>query len=181
MKTVTWTAGTNKELDDIFDYQRKLQFNDTHRLAKNYSAKMYDFSIALTIAFDHNENPVICSSIASRSCWPKGAYRVMNRLWKTKENRIKHSTFVSDAMIGNLKSQIEWLNQNTNHQLYFISREKDGWRDWSINKLYEQFGITFKKADGKYLTCPDETHESCWQYIIYQGNDEILTDWKSKK
>lgn len=181
MKVITWKYGSDPELDQIFDHYRQLQFIDTsHRLSKNYSKDFYKFSIAHTIAFNNKEEPEICSSIASRSCWPSNVYRVMNRLWKTKNHRIKHSTFISEAMVGNLISQIKWLEQNTDFKLFFISREKDGWRDWSIQKFKEQFSINFKKAEGKYLTCPNESDDSCWQYLIYQGDHTVFSEWKHK-
>jgi hypothetical protein len=38
MTTITWTPGTNLELDTLYDRLRENQFNNTeHRLHKNYS------------------------------------------------------------------------------------------------------------------------------------------------
>lgn len=180
MRVETWKPGTNKDLDSLFDTYRQMQANSEHRLSKNYSEDFYKFTIAHTIAFNREGQPEICSSIASRSCWPDKVYRVMNRLWKTQNYRVKHSTFISQAMVGNLISQVKWLEQNTDFKLYFISREKDGWRDWSIKKFRSQFALEFKKAEGKYLTCPNELDDSCWQYIIFQGDAIVLNDWKHK-
>jgi len=179
MKAVTWKPGTNQELDQLFDEYREIQFHDNHHLAKNYSRHFYDFSIALTIAFDENDKPEICSSISSRDCWPKGAYRIMSRLWKTKHHRVQHSTFISQAMIGNALSQIAFLKEHTDCRFYFISREKNGWQDWSIKKFKKQFDVDFKIASGKYLTCPNESDSSCWQHIIYQGDETVFSEWKS--
>lgn len=181
MKTVTWRPGTNKDLDQIFDAYRIQQYEDTdHKLSKNYSPEFYNFSIALTIAFNDNDEPEICSSIASRDCWPKGAYRILSRLWKTKNYRITHSKFISEAMVGNARSQITWLEQNTDCKLYFISRETSNWMRWTAEHFDSQYGLKFIIAPNKYLTCPNECDNSCWQHIIYNGNKTILKKWKQR-
>jgi len=181
MKTVTWRPGTNKDLDQIFDAYRIEQYEDkNHKLSKNYSTEFYKFSIALTIAFNDNDEPEICSSIASRDCWPKGAYRILSRLWKTKNYRIKHSKFISEAMVGNARSQIQWLKNNTDCELYFISRETGNWMKWTAEHFDSQYGLKFIIAPNKYLTCPNECDNSCWQHIIYNGNKNILKTWKQR-
>lgn len=181
MNTITWAPGSNKELDEIFDHYRILQFEDkNHKLAKNYSADFYKFSVAFTIAFNDEDEPEICSSIAKRDCWPNGAYRILNRLWKTKNHRIIHSKFISQAMAENAISQIAWLKENTKCSLYFISRESPHWMKWVSTKFSEQYYINFTIADNKYLTCPNECDDSCWQRIIYIGDSSLLDTWKSR-
>ncbi len=179
ISTVTWKPGTNKELDDIFDRERSIQFQSDHRLAKNYSDDFYKFSVAFTIAFNDQQEPEICSSIARRACWPLGVYRIMNRLWKTENHRVAHSKFISEAMAGNARSQIDWLKNNADCKLLFISREKSNWMQWVSDKFLSQYDIKFEIAKNKYLTCPNELDSSCWQNIIYIGDHTYLDHWKS--
>lgn len=180
MNVITWKPGTNPELDNLFDHYRQHQEISNHRLSANYSKDFYKFSVAFTIAFNENNEPEICSSIANRDCWPQGAYRILNRLWKTKNYRIRHSKFISEAMVGNARSQIEWLKNNTDCQLYFISRETGNWMQWTADHFFNQYGLNFKIGPNKYLTCPNESDTSCWQHIIYNGNQRLLKKWKQK-
>lgn len=178
MKTITWSPGTNPELDRLFDSLRVEQHNDrTHRLWENYSKDSFKFAVALTICFDNNEVPEMCSSIASRECWPGNAYRILNRLWK-HSNKIKYPRVMSPSFAESAKSQINWLNENTDCKLYFISRQTDNWEQWVIRNFKEVYNLHFETDKYKYLTCPNECDETCWQKIIFCGNSSVLDQWK---
>jgi hypothetical protein len=180
MQTITWAPGTDLKMDQLFDQLREQQYNDrSHRLWKNYSKDSFDFAVALTICFNDNGEPEMCSSIASRDCWPVNAYRILNRLWK-HSNKIKFPRVMSPSFAKSAKSQIEWLSNNTNCELYFISRQTDNWEDWVIKNFQEVYGVGFKTDNYKYLTCPNECDDTCWQKIIYNGNEQLLSQWKQK-
>lgn len=182
MNAITWAPGTNKELDILFDNLREDQHqNKEHRLWKNYSKDMLNFSVALTIVFD-NEQPVMCSSIASRDCWPVDSYRILNRLWKVQDSRKSGAPGTMSVSFGySALSQIEWLNINTAHKLYFISRETDNWERWVAKQFEQNHNLVFKIGQGKFLTCPNECDDSCWQRIIYNGSALVLEKWKQKR
>jgi hypothetical protein len=183
MNTITWTPGTNLELDKLYDRLRESQFkNIEHRLYKNYSKENFSFAVALTIHFNHAGDPELCSSIASRNCWPTHAYRILNRLWKVQNLRIDDGgrpTTMSSGWGSNVASQIKWLIENTNYQLYFLSRETPNWERYSI-KQFANLGIHFKAGKSLFLTCPNECDTSCWQRIIYNGNEALLDQWKHR-
>jgi hypothetical protein len=180
MKVITWAPGTDLKMDQLFDQLREQQYNDrSHRLWKNYSKDSFDFAVALTIYFNDNNEPEMCSSIASRDCWPVNAYRILNRLWK-HSNKIKFPRVMSPSFAESAKSQIEWLEHNTNCELYFISRQTDNWEEWVIKNFQEVYGVGFKTDNYKYLTCPNECDDTCWQKIIYNGNEQLLAQWKQK-
>lgn len=180
MRTVTWAPGSDLEMDQLFDQLREQQYSDRgHRLWKNYSKDSFNFAVALTICFNDDGEPEMCSSIASRDCWPINAYRILNRLWK-HSNKIKFPRIMSPSFAESAKSQIEWLAHNTNCELYFISRQTDNWEEWVIKNFQKVYGVDFKTDNYKYLTCPNECDETCWQKIIYNGNDQLLTQWKQK-
>lgn len=180
MKTITWAPGTNSELDNEFDRLRQLQYNNKdHRLWKNYSKDSFDSAIALTICWNDGGEPEMCSSIASRECWPQGAYRILNRLWK-HSNKIVFPRVMSPSFGRTAQSQVDWLKENTDYQLYFISRQTDNWEHWCIKNFQKQFNLAFETDNYKYLTCPNECDDTCWQKIIYNGNEQLLTQWKRK-
>lgn len=181
MRTITWAPGTNSEMDDLFDQLRERQYLDVeHRLWKNYSKENFDFAVALTIHFGDDNEPEMCSSIASRDCWPQGAYRILNRLWKVQEARKSSAPGTMSASFGfSAVSQVEWLNTHTNYKLYFISRETDNWERW-VARQFGAYNLNFSTTDYKYLTCPNECDESCWQNIIYDGSTDILEQWRRR-
>lgn len=178
MDTVTWKLGTNKKYDHLFGQLQEKQYNNTSiPLWKNYNLNHFESECsAVTIAFD-DEVPIFCSSILGRDCWPIGAYRVINRLWKI--NPDNHPLRAIHAAVGPMiKSQLNWLKNNTDYKLVFISRESSMWQNWTIKQLDIQFNLNFKYDDHKYLTCDDQTCNSCWQRIIFCGDSSLLESWK---
>ena len=180
MRTITWAPGTDDALDNLFDNLREQQYQDrTHRLWKNYSKDPFEYAIALSIHFDDNDVPELCSSIASRTCWPTGAFRILNRAWKPNNKKL-FLRKISDCMGKSSISQIEWLDKNTDCKLYFVSRQTNHWDNWVISNFRSQFNLEFETDAYKYLTCPNECDDTCWQTIIYNGNLELLEQWKRK-
>lgn len=179
MHATTWAPGTNNELDQLFDELRERQYQDhTHRLWENYSKEKMGKSIALTIVFEDDNTPLVCGTIASRSWWPVNTYRIYNRMWKPNQRKeFLRRVTPSVGMLG--VSQVNWLKENTTCDLYFISRETDNWQEWMI-KHFLEYGLEFKTDKYKYLTCSKEILDSCWQHIIYNGNDRILAEWKHR-
>jgi hypothetical protein len=182
MHTVTWKPGSNPFLDSLFDELREKQYKDrSHRLWENYSKTSFEYAgiVAYTICFDDNNMPEMCSSISNRDCWPDCSYRILNRTWK-HSNKKPIMKQISAAMGEATLSQIAWLKENTNCNLYFISRQTDNWMTWVTRNFKRQFNLDFTIAKNKYLTCPNECDDTCWQHIIYNGPDEILNSWKSR-
>ena len=179
MKVVTWAPGTNTEYDQLFESLRKIHHSDTsHRLWKNYSKEAFKDVAALTIYFDEDGIPEVCSSTTQLSCWPKGAYRIHNRVWKAN-NKKAFLRRVSPSMGYSAASQIDWLTQNTDCRLYFISRQTDNWNNWMIEH-FKEYDIEFKTDNYMYLTCPNECDDTCWQRIIYAGDTTLLEQWKRR-
>jgi len=180
MEAITWAPGTDPEFDQLFDILRIQQYNNkSHRLWENYSSDAFKSAVALTICFDDNNLPEMCSSIAYRDCWPANVYRILNRLWKTHDFRKGGAPNGMSPSFGiSAKSQIDWLTTNTNYELYFISRQTNNWKEWVIRNFQQVYNIDFKTDDYKYLTCPNECDATCWQKIIYNGNKQLLNQWK---
>jgi len=181
MRVETWTKGIVPELDNLFDNLREQQYqNQEHRLWKNYSKDSFDSAVALTIVFDENNIPELCSSISIRDCWPKNTYRILNRLWK-HSNKIVYPRKMSASFGASAKSQMEWLKLHTDFDLCFMSRQTDNWEKFAIENFHDQMGIYFKTDNYKYLTCPNECDDTCWQKIIYTGNHSVLEQWKRRQ
>jgi hypothetical protein len=180
MKVITWSPGTNPEYDELFESLRATHYADTsHRLWKNYAKEAFKDVAALTIYFDEEGTPELCSSTIQRDCWPSGAYRILNRLWK-HSNKISYPRVMSNSFGQSAQSQINWLKENTNCRLYFISRQTDIWEEWCINNFSKRFDLEFETDNYKYLTCPNECDSTCWQRIIYAGDAKLLEQWTRK-
>lgn len=181
MHAITWRRHENPEMDNLFDDLREIQYNNReHHLWKNYSRDelhQWSGSIAYTICFNDSGEPEMCSTISSRPCWPSGAYRILNRLWK-HSNKIDYPIIMSPSFAYSAQSQIDWLKSNVDMKLYFISRQKNNWERWCIRMFGSKYNITFKTDNFKYLTCPNEGDGSCWQKIIYNGDEKVLEEWK---
>jgi len=181
MKCVTWKPGTVKELDEEFDYLRNVQYSDkSHRLWKNYSPNQFSDAVALTIYWNQDGEAELCSSVAQRTCWVNNAYRILNRTWKHSNRLNIAPTIMSDCFISAIKSQVSWLELNTECQLYFISRETENWENLLIKKLKQSCDLSFKTDEYKYLTCSLETESTCWQKIVFNGNESLLNLWKRR-
>lgn len=182
MKVKTWVPGTDTELDNLFNELREQRYQDkSHRLWENYSQTSFQYAgiIACTICFNDENYPEMCSTISSRECWPFGAYRILNRLWK-HSNKIDYPVVMSPSFAYSAQSQIDWLYSNTDFCLYFISRQKNNWERWCIRMFQSKYNIPFKTDNFRYLTCPNEIDDNCWQKIIYHGDESILDKWKRR-
>jgi hypothetical protein len=180
MYTETWIPGTRPELDSLFDTLRAEQYNRQELpLWRNYHKDAFLECSALSITFSDGE-PFFCASILNRACWPKKAYRVMNRLWKIKLLESPAIGYTPES-INLLNSQVAWLKDNTDCELYFMSKEASyRWARWSVKRLHEQYGVDFKTQPYQYLTCENLFDDSCWQHMIYVGNDKILDNWTKR-
>jgi len=180
MKVVTWAPGTEPKYDHIFEELRQVHYSDqTHRLWKNYAKEAFNEVAVLSIYFDDNDIPEVCSSATTRACWPATAYRIHNRVWKCN-NKKTFLRKVSNSMGMIAQSQTAWLKTNTNCDLFFISRQTTNWEEWMIEHFNKDFGFDFATDKYLYLTCSNECDETCWQKIIYSGNPRILQAWKRR-
>ena len=145
----------------------------------NYSAAAFQDCLALSIYFNEDGEPELCSSIASRSCWPQGAYRILNRTWKCR-NRKRMMPEISQAMGQTALAHVKWLADHTDCLLYFVSRETDNWMAWTQRNFKRQFDLDLQMGEGKYLTCANEAADSCWQHILYHGDARVLEQWRKR-
>ena len=179
MRTIIWAPGAEPAYDRIFEDLREQHYNDhSHRLWKNYSKEAFEQVAALSIYYGDSGEPEVCSSTTQRECWPVGAYRIHNRVWKSS-NKKQFLRKVSPSMGYSAKTQIEWLKQNKQPKLFFISRQTNNWDDWMIEH-FKEYGIHFKTDNYMYLTCPNECDDTCWQRIIYTGDESLLEQWKRR-
>lgn len=182
MYTEIWIPGTDAELDELFEQLRIQQHSDTvHPLHKNYSAEAFKECSVLSITFDNNQ-PVVVSSILARSCWPKNAYRILNRFWKVHEHRLTalDRSAKATALSETVKAHVEYSENILKADLVFMSRQYNNWQNLAAYYLKEKTGIEFKYDDYRYLVCDNSKDQTCWQKIAYNGNEHLLTQWQKQ-
>ena len=180
MYAKSWVPGTYPLLDNLFNELREKRFlNTTHRLHKNYNKTHFKNISLLTISFDHNNNPKFCSSVISKDCWPKQVYRILNRLWKIDLQQGPLKSLSEEGRIM-MYSQIKWLTEHSDCKLYFVSREGNHWQNFVVDQYNNNYKLNFKYNNYKYQTCTTPNDESCWQKIIYSGDDSFLQEWNKK-
>lgn len=180
IETKTWLYGSNSYLDDLFEELREKQFNNTtDSLHENYIMEAFRECLALTITFD-DLTPVCCSGILSRSCWPQGCYRILNRFWKVSNERFV-SLNTSNRMLriaDSIKNQQQFAFDNLNAKLVFISRHTDRWQELILDAIKNNTGYSWNlDKDNFYQTCVIPKYQDCWQKIIYYGNNQLLEEW----
>jgi hypothetical protein len=177
-----WKPGEDLELDQLFEVLRIQQHSDTsHPLYRNYRKDAFKECSALSITFD-NDQPIVVGSILTRNCWPKNAYRIVNRFWKVHEHRLPHLDRNHGMTVfgKTVEAHVNYAEQELNAELVFISRQHDNWQGFTKKILATKLCLEFKYNDSRYLTCENEHDETCWQKILYRGNEDLLTDWKNK-
>lgn len=176
----TWVKGSDKKLDKLFDSLREKQYNNTlDKLHKNYSIENFTNCLAYSICFEFDK-PIMCASISHKSCWPKNTYRILNRLWKPDDVRIKFPRQMSPSFGLIALDQINWIKSNLDYDCIFISRQTKNWQNFVISEFQRQYNFSWNTNNNKYLTCENETNDDCWQNIIYVGNDKVLKKWKHR-
>lgn len=181
MYTRFWIPGTNSELDDLFEILRQKHYNDeSHRLHNNYSRESFDEVSVLSISYE-NDEPIMVSSILHRDCFPDRAYRICNRTWKVKEHRLEQASTTGPSPIfaEMVLSHVDYVKQNLDYSLLFISRQTNNWQRFGV-RSFKKYNVDFSYDNYKYLTCNDKDCESCWQYIMYIGDDSVLENWERK-
>lgn len=181
MHAITWQPGTDTLLDPLFDFHREMHFRkQDHPLWKNYNrSHFFEECVAISLAFNEHNIPVLGSSILKRDCWPNNVYRILNRLWAMNP----HPSPIKDLHPSGgpiLRSQIDWLKKNYEYDLVFISRESSYWQEWTVNQYKRLYDLEFEYDTKLYQVCDNPVDDSCWQRIIYQGNKERLTQWSQK-
>ena len=181
MTCLIWAPGTNQKLDQLFHELREQQYqNRQDPLWANYSEAAFQDCVALSVYFDSQGQAETCSSIAARTCWPVGAYRICNRLWKSANRRKGLKRGISTGVIETVRDQISWLRQNTGCRMVFISRQYSGWQQHLAQGFNVSVSTNFRYDKYHYLTCPDQDCETCWQRIIYDGDESLLETWHRK-
>jgi hypothetical protein len=176
-KVTTWV--TDFTLDESYESLREEQYSKTHRLSKNYSKHHVSEISAKSIYYGSDGQPKIVCSILHRPCWPDGVYRILNRLWKPDMNT--GPTFGIDEGFGELiKSQAAWCFENGAKGVFMSRETKPHWQSWAQPIFVEQTGIEFYAPTQKFLTCNNECDDSCWQYILYYGDNSLLNTWKQR-
>lgn len=172
MKTSIWVRNT--KLQKIFDRELDKISQSNHPLAVNYST-WFDAKeiIAYTMTWD-KDNVYLCSTIGRKDYWPKGVYRVLNRLFKGQPVDIvtKH---ISHFWMDQVCEQINFLEKNIpDFQMALISR-KQGYRR-ALDKFKQELenrSLHFSLHTDPVWVCNDCSNPECLQDILFYGKNLV--------
>jgi hypothetical protein len=84
-------------------------------------------------------------------------------------------------MFGNvIEAQLNYCYQHLNAELVFMSRQYNNWQKFAQDILMKHINILFEYDSQSYLTCNNINDDTCWQKIMYHGNQSLLKDWRNK-
>ena len=125
---VTFKREDRPDLYDIYYRELLIHAKIGKNDISNYSIKNMDLDaqLAFSIAYQTTVDcPFGLSSIYRRDYWESGVYRILNRTWKPLGEYDENVTMALNPLWTDMmKSQIEWLQENTNdYRASIISRK----------------------------------------------------------
>ena len=146
-----------------------------------------DAQLAFSIAYQTTVDcPFGLSSIYRRDYWESGVYRILNRTWKPLGEYDENVTMALNPLWTDMmKSQIEWLQENTNdYRASIISRKHPSIN--SLKHLIKQIskaniGYDFKLYKDRIWVCKNRLNDSCYQDVIYTGEDKAIIQWSNSE
>ena len=153
-------------------YRKKLLSSEES--VTNYNEKNLIFKEQKVVTLFIKEGTIVGFCTAwKRACYPPQTVRILNRFWFDAVLRRKQGTkllmklpivlAVEHQCFILKKMGIFWV---------FISRpfHSTRWCDKICKELNEKSRFTgWRNPDALFLVCPDPTHFSCWQIIVYSN------------
>jgi|AACY02.15.fsa_nt_gi hypothetical protein len=171
MQTSIWVE--DPHLQEIFDLERTKISSSQHPLAINYSS-WFDKKeiIAYTMTWD-SDKVYLCSTIGRKEYWPKGTYRVLNRLFKGDPEDVvtKH---INHFWMDHVEQQINFLKNYKGFKTAIISR-KQGYQR-ALTKFQQELllrNLEFKLSPTPVWVCNDCNNPECLQDILYYGKNVL--------
>jgi hypothetical protein len=172
------TFDINNPLIKEFEEGRKLQENRGDYFSSNYSLDNFVFNdqTAFSIGYKNNK-PYLFSTIFRRPSWPQGAYRILNRTWKTNR-QTNISKAIDSIFLDMVDSQLDWLTKKSDFEVAIISREHNSINTLTnVRDLLNMRGHAFCLHSSRIWVC-NGLANNCFQDILYTGKSEIISTWK---
>lgn len=171
------TFDITDSLIELFDQERIKQSLRDDKLSSNYSKENFVFAEQESFSIGYkDQTPYLFSTIFRRDWWPAGAYRIMNRTWKT-ERQDNVSKKIDPMFLEMMESQVEWLRNNRDFKLAIITREHDARNTLlQVKSELNTRGNNFDLFENRVWVC-NGAPEHCFQDILYTGDSSILTAW----
>ena len=176
INTYTWVQ------DDVlqmkFNLAKETIASSNHPLADNYR---YNFNSNEIVAYSmsYNEDEVyLCSSVARKSYWPVGVYRVLNRVFKPVPKNVFTKT-IQDFWVDQIVQQLDFCKTLPNFKTAIVSR-KLGYKK-TLGQL--QGYLALRDIESTVWTdpvwvCNDYHNPECQQNILAIGS-HIADDFNS--
>jgi len=135
---------------------------------------------AVTVGLVDDDVKAFCS-VFNNNFYGPDVYRILNRLYFTKDIRESGSTKTykgEHRTFPMIQQQIEFVN-SVNAKFYFISRQRKNtrWFKYFFNKYNNTYNNNLIVSDKQYWVCSNKNNSyGCCQTIIYPEDKQIPFD-----
>ena len=165
--THTWVS--NSALQDRFDSARLQIAASDHPLSINYRDRFNESEIIAYSMSCSTDTVYLCSSIARKSYWPTGVYRVLNRVFKPVPTDV-FTKRIESFWVDMALQQVEFCKTLPDFRSAIISRKLGYKKALGRLKLYiNERGVDCDVWDSDIWVCNDYNNPECQQNILSFG------------
>jgi len=174
------TFSPTDPLAEVFEaYRQKELATGDHELIKNYAPDRFVLADQeqLTIYYE-NGQPTMFSTIFRRDWWLPGTYRLTNRTWKIPRTT-EFNKKIYEGIYATTISQLEWCRKQYGFRAAFLTRENNDRILRAIARGMRTRG--YDAIEGHRIWTCTGTRDTCYQYSIIYGDEDILLEWPVNK
>jgi hypothetical protein len=167
INTYTWTQDSALQLR--FDLARETIARSNHPLANNYQCNFNSSEIIAYSMSCTDREVYLCSSIARKSYWPQGVYRVLNRVFKPVPKDV-FTKSIEDFWTDQVVQQLEFCKTLSDFKTAIVSRKLGYKRTLSHLQNYLALrNIVATVWAQPVWVCDDYHNPECQQNILAIG------------
>jgi hypothetical protein len=169
INTYTWVSDT--ALQNRFDSARLQIAASDHPLSINYRDRFNESEIIAYSMSCSTDTVYLCSSIARKTYWPTGVYRVLNRVFKPLPTDVftkRIESFWTDMIM----QQFNFCKTLPDFRSAIISR-KLGYKNTltQLGSYIKERGVECEVWDKDIWVCNDYDNPECCQNILAIGEN----------
>lgn len=169
INTFTWI--TDNALQDRFNSARLQIATSSHPLSINYRERFNESEIVAYSMSCSDDTVYLCSSIARKTYWPVGVYRVLNRVFKPVPKDV-FTKRIEEFWTDMIMQQVNFCRTLPDFRSAIISR-KLGYKNTlrQLGSYIKDRGVNCEVWDNAVWVCNDYHNPECQQNILAIGEN----------
>lgn len=169
INTYTWVQDNMLQLR--FDLARETIARSNHPLADNYQHNFNSNEIVAYSMSCTDTEVYLCSSVARKSYWPAGVYRVLNRVFKPVPKDV-FTKSIQDFWTDQIVQQLEFCKTLPGFKTAIVSRKLGYTKTLSHLQSYLALrNIVATVWDQPVWICNDYHNPECQQNVLAIGSN----------